>query len=191
MFIAIYLSTISQYIITRYKLLQVVASYYMLGSLKGVYALTRALPKEVIQMIVLFILSTGTPHCKIMREYIDRAMYILPPQRSDDIRTLWRYHMYLNQYRLMDNLTCMSASNKQVHYEFVLALLESEDCFTYLASKSEVFVSGLKYHVGFTLTKLFQIYIHRLALGPKIKPTPSASVIKRWFNKKKVGELRF
>ena len=166
----------------------------MLGSLKGVYALTRVLPKEVMQMIVLFILSTGTPHCKIMREYIDRVMYILPPQRSDDVRTLWRCHMYLNQYRLMDNVTCMSVSKyvpQTVHYEFVLALLESDDCFTYLASNTETFVSGLKYHIGFTLTKLFQIYIHRLATGPKIKPTPSASVIKRWFNKKKVGELRF
>lgn len=161
----------------------------MLESLKGLYALSRVLPKEVIRMVALFMLSSGTPHCKIMREYIDRVMYILPPQRSDDVRTLWRYHMYLHQYRLMDNVTCMSVSKhvpQTVHYEFVLALLESDDCAIRLASNTETFINGLKYHIGFTLEKLFKIYIHRLDTGPQIKPTPSASVIKRWFRKKSV-----
>jgi hypothetical protein len=161
----------------------------MLESIKGIYALAQVLPNHVVRAIALFILSTGTPHCNIIREYIDRVMYTLPAQKSDDIRTLWRYRMYLNQYRLMDNVTCMSVTKyvpQKVHYEFVLMLLESDDCAVRLGSRTETFVNGLKYHIDFTLLKLFQIHLHRMMSGPQIKPSPSASIIKRWFAKKRV-----
>lgn len=160
----------------------------ILEPLKGAYVLTRVLPNNVIRMIALFILSMGAPHSNIIRKYIDFAMSVLPPQKNEDVRTLWRYQMYLNQYRLMDNVTSMSVSKyvpQKVHYEFVLALLESDDCVVHLASRSDVFVDGLKHHIAFTLCKLFQIHIHRMTLGPQIKPSPSACIIKKWFNKKK------
>jgi hypothetical protein len=160
----------------------------MLEPLKGVYALTRVLPNNILKMIALFILSTGTPHSNAIRKYIDRVMYILPPQRSDDVKTLWRYQMYLHQYRLMDNVTRMSVAQyvpQQVHYEFVLALLESDDCAVRLASRSDAFINGLKIHIEYTLTKLVHIHLHRIMSGPQIKPSPSACVIKKWFNKKK------
>jgi len=163
-----------------------------LEPLKGVYALTHLLPNNIIKMIALFILSTGTPHSNIIRKYIDRVMYVLPPQRSDHVKTLWRYQMYLHQYRLMDNVTCMSVAQyvpQQVHYEFVLALLESDDCLLRLASRSDVFINGLKNHIEYTLTKLFQIHLHRMMSGPQIKPSPSACAIKKWFGKKKIVSL--
>ena len=164
----------------------------MLEPLKGVYALTHLLPNNIIKMIALFILSTGSPHSNIIRKYIDRVMYVLPPQRSDDVKTLWRYQMYLHQYRLMDNVTCMSVAKyvpQQVHYEFVLALLESDDCLLRLASRSDVFTNGLKNHIEYTLTKLFQIHLHRMMSGPRINPSPSACAIKKWFKKKKIVSL--
>ncbi len=159
----------------------------MLEPLKGVYAVTRVLPNNVLKMIALFILSMGAPHSNIIRKYIDFAMSALPPQKNDDVRTLWRYQMYLHQYRLMDNVTSMSVSKyvpQKVHYEFVLSLLESDDCAFRLASQSDVFINGLKHHIAFTLCKLFQIHLHRMASGPQIKPSPSACVIKKWFAKK-------
>ncbi len=88
----------------------------------------------------------------------------------------------------MDNVTSMSVAKyvpQKVHYEFVLSLLESDDVAVRLASRSDVFVNGLKHHIEFTLTKLFHIHLHRMTSGPQIKPSPSACIIKKWFAKKK------
>lgn len=152
-----------------------------LNQISHAHLLSKWLPDALVWKITCYLLSYGTPSANLIRDYIEQNMHKLPAQSSEHNRTLWRYHAYASQYIFSRDLGPSLKTVRyqtDVHYEIILALVESDDCL--VAVKSQYFLDELKGFIQYTLNKLFEIRIHMLNTVSSEKcGTPSAILIKK------------